>query len=61
MSRTEPLPCPFCGAEMTLTEQGNLGHPQDECLIVALLYACNGYVLPEEPKLIDLWNRRANP
>lgn len=53
------LPCPFCGAEMNISEQGNLGHPQGECVVVAILIAYHSGFIPEKSKLIDLWNRRA--
>jgi hypothetical protein len=52
------LPCPFCGAQMNVTESGHLGHPNVKCATIALLYLASGHNLPEGINMLELWNTR---
>ena len=55
------LPCPFCGAQMSVNESGDIGHPPGNCLILALLYLCNRSNLSQNVNLLELWNTRVKP
>ena len=55
------LPCPFCGAQMSVNESGDIGHPSGKCLINALLWVCSGSDLPINVNFLELWNTRVKP
>jgi hypothetical protein len=55
------LPCPFCGAQMSVNEVEGIGHPPGKCLILALMILCNDAALSPKVNLLELWNTRAKP
>ncbi len=55
------LPCPFCGAQMRVTEEGGIGHPPGKCMLLAILHMCNRTSLSQNVNLLELWNTRAKP
>jgi hypothetical protein len=55
------LPCPFCGAPISVHGGGSLGHPPGNCLILELLFVRNGSDLSPNVNLLELWNTRAKP
>jgi hypothetical protein len=55
------LPCPFCGAQMSVNEAGHLGHPPGKCLILALMILCNDAALSPKVNVLELWNTRVKP
>lgn len=49
-----PSPCPFCGMELTLPNQGNnWRHPENEACFIG------SYVF--EPRMLEKFNRRVSP
>ena len=55
------LPCPFCGAQMSVNESGDIGHPPGKCLILALMILCNKSDLSPNVNFLELWNTRVKP
>ncbi|MBE9515973.1 MAG: Lar family restriction alleviation protein [Proteobacteria bacterium] len=60
---SELKPCPFCGGQATLNDDGNIGNPlhitcenlADSCL----LGFTNLYPRQSEAELVEAWNTRA--